>query len=63
MNKYKFFGVVAAGGVFLTCFGAMKKIMHQPSADLLLQIGLITEGIGLAALVWFAFEKVSKKNN
>jgi hypothetical protein len=61
MNKYKFFGAIAAIGIFLTFFGYLKKILHAPSADLILTIGLCSAGIGLAAYVWFKFEKIEGK--
>jgi hypothetical protein len=61
MNKYRFFGAIAAIGIFLTCFGALQKILHNPSADLILTIGLITAGVGNGAYAWLKFEKLKDK--
>jgi hypothetical protein len=62
MTKYKLFGGIAVAGVLCTSFGAWMKILHLSNANSFLTVGLFAEGIGLAALVWFIFEWLEKKN-
>ncbi len=61
MNKYKVFGVIAVIGILVIVSGAWAKIMHKSYADVLLTIGLFSQGIGIAALVWFIFIRLSQK--
>ena len=62
MNKYKLFGFIAVAGILCTSLGAWMKIVHLSRANLVLTIGLYAQGIGLAALTWFLFDWLSKKN-
>jgi hypothetical protein len=61
MTKYKLFGFIAAFGILSTVFGAWAKILHLSFANLALTIGLLLQGIGMAALAWFLFEWLGKK--
>lgn len=62
MFKYKLFGSIAVAGILITTFGAWMKIVHLANASILLTVGMFAEGIGLAALVWFLFGWLGKKN-
>jgi hypothetical protein len=62
MTKYKLFGGIAVTGILCTSVGAWMKIVHFSNANSLLTVGLIAEGTGLAALVWFVFVWLEKKN-
>lgn len=62
MNKYYFFGAIAVLGIAGTAFGAWAKITHQSYADTAITIGLIFRAVGIAALVWFLFIWLKKKN-
>ncbi len=63
MNKYKFFGAIAAFGIITYAFGVWAKITHQSYSNAVIGIGLILGGIGLAALVWFLFMFLKKRSN
>jgi len=60
MDKYRFWGIVAAVGTLLTVFGAWKKLVHQAYAEEFLTVGLTLFGIS-QALYWY-FKFVSLKN-
>jgi hypothetical protein len=62
MNKYKFFGILASGGIVCTVVGAWAKILHLRFANTLLTIGLFSYGVGIALLVWFLFVWLGKNN-
>ena len=62
MNKYNFFGIIAVMGVLGTAFGAWAKLTHQSYADNTITIGLACQGIGFAALIWFLFMWLKKKD-
>jgi len=62
MNKYRFFGLIAALGIFFTAVGAWMKILHKPNANIFLTVGIWGEGIGVASLVWFIFIRIGRKN-
>jgi hypothetical protein len=61
MSKYKILGAIAVLGVVAIIAGAWAKIMHKPYADLFLTIGLLAQGICIAALVWLIFIFQSNK--
>ncbi len=56
MNKFYFFGIIG------TSFGAWAKITHQSYTDTAITVGLICRAVGIAALVWFLFMWLKKKN-
>jgi hypothetical protein len=62
MNKYNFFGVIAVLGVVVSLFGAWAKLTHQAFADLAITAGLICQAIGFAALIWFFFMWLKKRD-
>lgn len=45
-------------GMAITIVGALFKIMHWPSANILLGIGLICEAVGLIMLISNAMNKL-----
>ncbi len=63
MNKYKFWGFVAAIGTFLTVFGAWAKLTHQAYADKILTAGLCLFGISQAVYQYLKFMKLKDKND
>jgi len=60
--KYRIFALIAITGILSTAAGAWFKILHRPGAGLFLTIGIYGEAIGLAALAWFAFDYLKRKN-
>jgi len=48
-------------GMAITIVGALFKIMHWPSANILLGIGLICEAIGLVMLIAKGMDKLKDK--
>lgn len=62
MNKFYFFGAIAVLGIVGTAFAAWAKITHQSYADKAMGVGVISQAVGLAALVCFLFMWLKKKN-
>jgi len=63
MNKYKFWGLVAAIATLLTVFGAWAKLTHQAYADNLLTVGLCLFGISQAVYHYLKFMVLKNKND
>jgi hypothetical protein len=63
MNKYKFWGSVAAIATLLVVFGAWSKLTHQANADTILTIGLSLFGISQAVYHYLKFMKLKNKND
>jgi hypothetical protein len=61
MNKYKYWGVIAAIAVFLTVVGYWSKITHQSYADKILTIGMWSLAVSAAAYVYFKFSSLKSK--
>jgi hypothetical protein len=61
MNKYKFWGMVAAIGTLLVVFGAWKKLVHHAYADEFLTTGLILFAISQSIYWYFKFTSLDKK--
>jgi hypothetical protein len=61
MNKYYLFGSITVVGILATTLGAWAKITHQAWAQMVISLGLLFQGIGLAALVWFLFMWLKRK--
>ena len=62
VNKFKFWGLVAAVATLLTVFGAWSKITHQAYADKLLAMGLCLFGISQAVYHYLKFIKLKNKD-
>jgi hypothetical protein len=60
MNKYRYWGILAAIATFLTVFGYWAKITHQAYADKLLTIGMWTLAVTAAVYVYFKFIALKK---
>ena len=60
MNKYKYFGAVAAIAVFLAIFGYWAKITHQAYADGVFKIGMWSLAASAAVYVYFKFITLKK---
>jgi hypothetical protein len=60
MNKYRYWGILAAIATFLTVFGYWAKITHQAYADKLLTIGMWTLAVTAAVYVYFKFVSLKK---
>lgn len=63
MNKYKFWGLVAAIATMLTVFGAWAKLTHQAFAENVLTVGLLLFGISQAVYHYLKFMKLQNKND
>jgi hypothetical protein len=63
MNKYKFWGIVAAAGVLLTVFGAWRKLVHYPHADEFLTIGLALFAISQSVYWYLKFLSLQNKKD
>ena len=57
-SKFKTPLILLIIGMLLVIFGATFKIMHWPSANILLVIGLICEAVGLIMLIVNAMGKL-----
>ncbi len=62
MNKYYFFGTIAVLGIVGTAFGAWAKITHQAYSDTAMGVGIISQAIGMIALVVLLVLRMQKKN-
>jgi len=60
MNKFKYFGAIAAIAVFLSIFGYWAKITHQAYADKVFKIGMWTLAASTAIYVYFKFLSLKK---
>jgi hypothetical protein len=62
MNKYYLFGAIAVLGIIGTSFGAWAKITHQAYSDTAMGVGIISQAVGLIALVVLLVLRLQKKN-
>lgn len=62
MNKYKYWGIIAALAVFLTITGYWAKITHQAYANKVVTIGLWALAVSIADYVYFKFVSLKNKN-
>lgn len=62
MNKYKFWGIVAAISTILTVFGAWAKLTHKSYAADLLTVGLCIFGISQGVYWYFKFLSLENKD-
>ena len=60
MNKYKYFGAVAAIAVFLAIFGYWAKITHQAYADKVFTVGMWSLAASAAVYIYFKFRSLKK---
>jgi hypothetical protein len=53
--------LLIACGILSIFIGAMFKIMHYPYANLLMQLGLTAQWLGIGLLIYFFVQKRKKK--
>jgi heme/copper-type cytochrome/quinol oxidase subunit 4 len=63
MNKYKFWGIVAAVATVLTVFGAWAKLTHKANADTILTVGLCLFGVSQAVYHYLKFMALKNKKD
>ena len=61
MNKYKYWGIIAALAVFLTITGYWAKITHQAYANKILTIGMWLLAVSLSIYIYFKFANLKNK--
>jgi hypothetical protein len=61
MNKYKYWGIIAAIAVFLTIVGYWAKITHQSYADKVLTVGMWLLAVSAAVYIYFKFVALKNK--
>ena len=61
MNKYKYWGIIAAIAVFLTIVGYWAKITHQSYADKALTVGMWLLAVSAPVYIYFKFVALKNK--
>lgn len=62
MNKYDVFGGIGVLGILTYGYAALAKLTHNQFGEEALIVSLMCIGISAAALVWFLFQYLKRKN-